>query len=404
MKKNSWSEEKTEQARIKQERKTAAIRAEARRDRLGDFTERLGSGSSGLDLDGATEVLRAIVEGDVRTTSPRVDEIKAETSALHDEEVALKTELGKNHARFRRGLAERERHLDTVGTWNDNGRRTKVPTTGGSKFVVAAMVVTLVVIEAVLLTSPAEAVVRLLFPSAQDVTVPALVAVIALVALGAAAVLSAAQAAKEYVAETAQARTAGIASTEGPTLLEPPSALPVRIWCVLASFIQLILMALRLQVDTGDSSARGVLVLVSVLVAGFAVVIGLLEYRRHEPSTHLAPSWDNEAIDRQSAMHAELNRVQRRMAGLQTELTEMHRDEAALYQALSGQIENPTVLQAINKLVNACNAAIADSKKSSPDFKPLDLTTPGVTGTDLPEPRAASNGHKKAAEYNGLIG
>lgn len=386
MGKDSWAAIRNERSRVKEggklERERAKLDAERRERRkaqLGQFTERLGEDET-LDPQITEQVVRAIVEGDVSTHSERMPEIAAERHKLVGRLAAAKTRMANIRERVERAIEQRRRHLDIEQSMNDAGRQSKVLGPRASHRTILVLAALLVVFEGVLLTSPAKNVVRTLFPGLGDVTIPALAGIIVMVTFGAVAVVVSAREIREYRSE-ADKEVTDEADLKSKKMF-------AQIWVLTAVAIQFLLMVLRFQVDTGDSSSRGVFVLVSIIAGSLAAVIGLLEYRRYQVKASIPPSHDEAVIDEYMALDAEVRfYIPNELAKLDAEEMELLQSELHQHQRYGAEIGNREVLLAINRLVDKYADRIAESKKSSPNFEALDL------GTFLPRPTRHINGN-----------
>lgn len=391
----SWADEKNRQSVLKQKAKTRKLDKTYRDERREDFRGRLGSDPASYTPERVRQVLRAVVEGDANDRTPRLQQITDEISHLKGRLVDVDTGLTLNQAKYDAALGEREEHLKQERAWNDHGRRGKGPSSAGSHRTVWALTALLIVLEGVLLTPPAEEIARLLFPSLEDATVVALLGVAALVGIGAAAVIAAAREAKTYSTLSANARVVGAAAHDDqPVLFEAPSPFMARAMIAAAAFIQLLMMVLRLQYETGDSSGRSILILLSVIVAAQAAMIGLLEYRRYEASTAMPTTYDQGALDLHSALNAQKHDLERAINALEVERNTVHLGELRELQRFAGELDLPNVLEGINNLVDDYEDKAAALRDAAPAFEPLDMQP---AATDVPPQRTAPAGDDPAA-------
>lgn len=367
-----WADLKNAQSVQRQSDKLSALRENARRTQLAQFASRLGDDTS-RGPEATKSVVRSIVEGDTRTNSQQFEELEAEQAALRAELAASRARLDDLGEPFRNALRQRHQQLERDTRWDDHGRRSVLPTAGGSRGVVAAVISGVVLLEALLLTTAGESIVRSLFPSLDRVMFVASLGVAALVLGGAATVVMAARALKEYYTFKALAKIAMADAMDGSiSVLQPPSATPVQLWTLAAILIQAGLMVLRFQSDTGSSTSRRDFIIVSVLVALLAVVVGLLEYRRHDVAVPV--TYDAPVIDEVIARHTDVtHNIPAAIADREIKKFQLFTGALHEHQRFGAEIANPDVLPAIHALLDDYQVEIQRAKGEVGEFVPLDI-------------------------------
>jgi len=376
----SWAKLKDAQARERQLGKLARLRAQIGEERSTDLRDRVGAGANG-DVDARVQ---AIIEGDVHTHSPLIQQVENRRDALRIEQANLITELELLRPQYVRACKERNEHIRNTTEWAQHNFGSRLPDSHGSTWTLVLAILGLVILESVMLRRPAESTIRTLFPEWGSVTFPALLLVAMVTLLSALVLAFTGRSWKEFNVATARAKIAEDSGHE--SLVPKPSPYAMLIWTGVALASQTILMILRIQVDTGDSSARGALIMFSVLLLFLAVAIVLIEYRIHTPKTRVDVTWDETSIATFLGMWTRAyTHIPRELASLGRQRLGVIKSAVHEQQRVAPRIDDGgVILQSLNRYVADLDQKLSEIK--DPDVHAL----PGEDG--LPPEGASTDG------------
>ena len=363
-----WSKLKYERQVDKMRIKQEATRNDGRVQRRDAVAARIAGGLSGPEE--ADEVVRSFSEGAVGVYSPNRANRRAVRKALKGDLAQVVSDLGDATPAMIPAVHQRKAHIDIKTRWNDKGRRFVVGTSGSAAGVVVVSLLVLA-LESVQLNPAAEGFVRTLVPSVGNVTPLAVLIIAALVFLGLRAVVEAARTLKEYWAHRV---LADIDAEVGGGIVPPAS--PTKAWLttLVALAAQMLLLVMRLRVDTGDSSSRSMFVLLSLSTGVLALLVGYLEFKRTLVDTDSLLSYDQEAIDRYRTLHRQAyDTIPRELAQLDVEDQGEIIDELSLLQDIATDLNEPLLRAAVHRRLDVCNARLAEFEQAVPDYEPPDF-------------------------------